>query len=857
MKSISRTRSKPASIVQAVPLEELAPDRTNPRKADQARMALLRLSLQKLGFIMPVYALDGGMLLSGHQRLAAATSLGKKTAACIRVKVKESDIKGINILFNRRLAVDEPVVTPQGLVPIGELQVGDPVCGTDGQTYHVTGKSDVSYRRMYRVALSDGTEVRADGEHLWDVEYTGKSQTTYVGRATLTTLDMRRMLVDERRKLRIPAISPVAGSCTALPVDPWLLGVLLGDGSLDEFGIRLHSSAPQDWLGEKVASAVSSMQVSVVGSPVPGRPSPLSCIAITGGPRGGVMSNELLDCLRSLSLAGTRGHNKFIPEPYLWATAEQRLSLLQGLMDSDGSAAGQTPVFTTTSEALADGVRHLTLSVGGGATKRLMRGAVGNWRSAYQVSVRMPDGVCPFTRPDRVAQFSGATSKVQRRVAQIEEDGFSDAVCISVDSPDHLYLTRNFVPTHNTTNDFSAFDTGLKASERLHYADVLEKAETLPDFEGEDYYALQAREMPIAGLGREHADKYDKKAASMADTLRRMGIRIPLVVSESGSVVNGIHRLFNAKENGETVWPVITIPDAMADLALTFLNYLSMDFHVDEEFAAVLRYSAYRRPQNNRGAVPKAYRFWANGCRTLPDKDSYTADYWRHFRDIHGHNILDFGAGLCKVAPFLTSKGMDCIDFEPYRIDFEKDKGKPCPDLSKAEASRFLDDIADGRRFDSIFLASVLNSVPFARDRMVVLSIVHALSTKDTVVYGTCRDISDFNYEYGGIRNANYFVFDSEPGVRVGDVVKNPKLQKFHTQEEADAMFKRLWNKSEFWPGGNVFYYKLSSPKGINPEVISRALELEFDMPYSDGTTMKLVAKAKEVFGKRLKVKLK
>lgn len=67
MKSISRTRSKPASIVQAVPLAKLAPDRTNPRKADQARMALLRLSLQKLGFIMPVYATEAGMLLSGHQ----------------------------------------------------------------------------------------------------------------------------------------------------------------------------------------------------------------------------------------------------------------------------------------------------------------------------------------------------------------------------------------------------------------------------------------------------------------------------------------------------------------------------------------------------------------------------------------------------------------------------------------------------------------------------------------------------------------------------------------------------------------------------------------------------------------------
>lgn len=436
-----------------------------------------------------------------------------------------------------------------------------------------------------------------------------------------------------------------------------------------------------------------------------------------------------------------------------------------------------------------------------------------------------------------------------------------------------LSLEREFVPTirvqvkeqdikginilfNRATNDFTAFDTGFSSQDKLHYQDVLDTAEALPDFEGEDY-ALQAVETALRGLGRADAHKYDKKAAVMAESLLRLGIRIPIVMSEAGRVVNGVHRLFSAKEQGQKTWPVVTIPDEMAEVATTFLNYLSMDFHVDDQFADVLRYSAYRRPQNNRGAVPKAYRFWANGERTLPDKDSYSTDYWRKFRDLHGHTLLDFGAGLCKVAPFLREKGMDCIDFEPYRIDMEKDKGKPCPDLSKREARRFLDEIADRkRRFTSIFMASVLNSIPFPKDRMAVLAIVHALSSKDTVIYGTCRDISDFNYEYGGIRNANYFVFDSEPGVRVGDVVRNPKIQKFHTQEEADAMFGRLWNGRDYWKGGNVFYFRLSAPKGLNPKVLSEALELEFDLPYSDGTTMDLVEHAKACFGSRLKIRL-
>lgn len=409
---------------------------------------------------------------------------------------------------------------------------------------------------------------------------------------------------------------------------------------------------------------------------------------------------------------------------------------------------------------------------------------------------------------------------------------------------------------NRATNDFNAFDTGSKVKERLGLEEVIAAAEALPDYGSEDWLAMQCKDLPLKGVGQKDADRYDKKAAVLADSVMRMGIRIPIVVSESGKVVNGIHRLFAAKEAGEKTWPIVTIPDDMAEVALNFLNYLSMDFHVDEDFADLMRYSAYRRPQNNRGNVPKAYRFWANGNRTLLDRDSYSVEYWRQFRDLHGNSLIDFGAGLCKVRPFLEDRGMNCIDFEPYRIDPDKEVGIPCPEYSKQKAKQFLDEIADGRAFSSIFLASVLNSVPFPQDRMAVLAIVHALSDKDTCIYGTCRDISDFNYEYGGIRNANYFVFDTEPGVRIGDVMRNPKVQKFHTQEEADVMFGRLWNKRDYWPGGNVFYFKLSSPKGTNLKVLSQALSIEFNLPYADGSHMGLVEYAKKAFGKRLGVKL-
>lgn len=412
---------------------------------------------------------------------------------------------------------------------------------------------------------------------------------------------------------------------------------------------------------------------------------------------------------------------------------------------------------------------------------------------------------------------------------------------------------------NRTTNDFNAFDTGAAVKDKLDLDTVIAAAEELDDADPAQPFALNCKIEPIAELAKAMADKYDNKAANQAVNLLNMGIKIPAVVSESGHVVNGVHRIFSALEAGVTEWPIVRIPDEYAAVALNFLNYLSMDFHVDDDFKKLLRYSAYRRPQNNRGIVPKSYRFWANGEKTLADKDSYTTEYWVKFRDLHGRNIIDFGAGLCRVAPYLQTKGIDAIDFEPLRIDPDKDNGVPCPVYSRQQARRFLDQIADPKRkFDSIFLSSVLNSIPFPEDRLKVLAIVHALCSRNTVVYGTCRDISDFNYEYGGIRKANYFVFDAgETGVRVGDVMRNPKIQKFETQDSARAMFSRFWKDVEFWPGGNIFYWRLRAPMGINPKVIAQALEFEFDFPYKDGSTMQLVDQAKAAFSKRLMCTIK
>jgi len=283
--------------------------------------------------------------------------------------------------------------------------------------------------------------------------------------------------------------------------------------------------------------------------------------------------------------------------------------------------------------------------------------------SLLRLSIAKLGFVMPVYATEDGMLLSGHQRQIVARTLDIEN---IPTVTISVRDKDIQGINILF---NRATNDFGALDTGSKAQEKLSIERVIEAAESLPDFEGEEWFALGCKDLPVARIGRDISDRYDKKAIVVADSIYRLGIKIPVVVSESGQVVNGVHRLLFAKEEGLKRWPVIRVPDEYAEVALNFLNYLSMDFHVDEDFARMMRYSAYRRPQNNRGNVPKAYRFWANGERTLLDKNSYSVEYWRKFRDLHGMNLMDFGAGLCKVKPFLERRGMHCAEYEPYRID--------------------------------------------------------------------------------------------------------------------------------------------------------------------------------------------
>jgi len=183
-----------------------------------------------------------------------------------------------------------------------------------------------------------------------------------------------------------------------------------------------------------------------------------------------IVSNPVTVTLRGLGLAGTRSNTKFIPEPYLYNSSDVRLAVLQGLLDTDGGPVTQRGrtcriQYGTSSERLRDGVMFLVRSLGGVAYARTRAASgrvpgrargrdVHHRLDAFILDIRLPEEIEPFrlTRKREVYRASGG-GRPMRFITSIEPDGEEETLCIQVAAADSMYVTDDFLVTHNTLND--------------------------------------------------------------------------------------------------------------------------------------------------------------------------------------------------------------------------------------------------------------------------------------------------------------------------------------------------------------------------------------------------------------------
>jgi hypothetical protein len=347
--------------------------------------------------------------------------------------------------------LDAKVLTPLGWTTMGEVKLGDRVIGADGKPRKVLGVHPQGERDVYRVTFSNGGSTECDETHIWEVqtrwEREGGTRPQPLLMTTRQMLDSGGpRLPNSEFKWSVRYPDPVEfESEESLPVDPYLLGVLLGDGCTLNHQISVCSHQQDALEMEEALTATVPEGVRVVK--YAHRTGTWSSFSLSG--RQGT-TNPLMLQLKELGLAGVIGYEKSIPESYLRASIDDRVALLQGLLDTDGHVDSINVEFSTTSHQLCVGLQDLVRGLGGRASiySVLEEGR----RPAWVVRVsKLPYWIIPVRLVRKVKLYHpGRSHKRRAYITSIERVGRKPVQCISVDSGDGLYLTDDYIVTHNS-----------------------------------------------------------------------------------------------------------------------------------------------------------------------------------------------------------------------------------------------------------------------------------------------------------------------------------------------------------------------------------------------------------------------
>lgn len=340
---------------------------------------------------------------------------------------------------NEALALDTPIPTPSGWVDMGDLEAGDEVYAVDGSITTVEKAHPIQHhRRCFRVAFDDGTSVVASDGHKWLAAHSGSGN--FRRRTTLEMFESRT------ERYALPAREPIETRDADLPIDPYVLGLWLGDGAASAATIACHEDDLHETLGEVWrAGFTSAIQYDK------------NHIRVAGGRVKGRTGTSLQSQLRIVGLI----RNKHIPAEYMRASRDQRLALLQGLMDSDGSIRGRDGAvrFTGTDEGLVMGVFELAKSLG--LNVKLPRWQTrdperwpdrAHWKPCGFVSISADSSVPVFRLKRKVGLLNPSGRRRRgRSIVKIEEVESVPVRCLTVAHESHLFLCgEGFYPTSNT-----------------------------------------------------------------------------------------------------------------------------------------------------------------------------------------------------------------------------------------------------------------------------------------------------------------------------------------------------------------------------------------------------------------------
>lgn len=409
---------------------------------DQEAMNRIKAGVDKLANAVKTTLGPGGsnVIIEENNRTAHITKDGVTVAKSVYLEdpienlgaqiVKEAASRTATMAGDGPQPLWSKVLTPRGFVEMGDLNIGDEICGTNGTTQKVVDIFKKGKREIYKVTFSDDQVVECCSDHLWRV-----TVTTKYGKPA--TLPLKSMIQDFRKKNQdgsythkyyvektIPQLSR-----QEVEIDPYLLGVLIGDGSMTDENVEISLGLLKEHIIQKLI-----LPEGITKSVRYDEKKNYFRVKLNGKTTSGKTMKELVTEL-GLNV-GSR--NKFIPKKYLFNDIEGRNLLLAGLRDTDGHVNKKGLIeYTTVSHQLAKDFHWLMLSLG--RSTKISLHDRSNDPDSYSDT--------PIYR-----MYERKGFKYGIKVVNIEATGdFTEMQCLKVSNEDHLYITDDFVVTHNTT----------------------------------------------------------------------------------------------------------------------------------------------------------------------------------------------------------------------------------------------------------------------------------------------------------------------------------------------------------------------------------------------------------------------
>ncbi|MFA6109797.1 MAG: ParB N-terminal domain-containing protein [Candidatus Latescibacterota bacterium] len=385
---------------------------------------------------------------------------------------------------------------------------------------------------------------------------------------------------------------------------------------------------------------------------------------------------------------------------------------------------------------------------------------------------------------------------------------------------------------------------------------ISSEAPKLPKGKFNPYPCMNYEMRGVEGMMMKYGISYgDADGWQYTKSMLQKGVLVPLVVSSDEKLANGNKRLFALAKAGIEQVPVV-FTSLPAKYIEYFLNKVSMDFDLKKTYSTQMRWGSFRRLRLSREFLGHGFSAWIRmqefaKCRdfdhTLPEN---TEKLIKRF----GKTIIDFGAGHLHETEMLRSIGMNVYPFEPYHVTTQD---KPDRTASRYVAIPLLQAIAAKRKFDSIVISSVFNSVPFKEDRDKILTICASLSDKVFICTRAERDpqfqnaTGRTNFSEGNFGHVNMMA-NYESNTILGEIISGaPKAQKFYTLVELKEQVGKFYYNVVGFDGGNNVFVSGSGAKKMKKSNLRAAINFEFNLPYPNEESLGMEKDAIKAFTKR------